>query len=394
MNFAWMRRIDLYAGKPLVRFIGLFIRRPKSLYGDVHPASVPERIICAKFIGLGSVVLSLPLLKALREKGAKVAFWSFPGQAELARLSGHVDEVWVIKPTFKEFLPSLIKSLMQARKFRANAYLDLEPTANFTALLGVLSGVRHRVGFMSAKPFREGLFTHLVALTSDRHMIENCLTIGRSIGLAYGVTAELPEPPEFLQKIQNVVPIRPKAKDIIINVNSSDLSWHRMWPEKNWISVCLELLKDPTVRLIFPGTKSEAGRVRGVIETLSGRCNPDDLKRITNVSGQTTLPELMKLLQDAALVMSVDSGIMHLAAWMNVPLIGFFGPETPSLFGPKSNKAKVLWAQLPCSPCLSVAADKITQCRDNQCMKRISAELAIFTARTMLYDVKKTSAAI
>src|SRR6185503_20323539 len=97
MSFAWMRRIDYWVGKPVIWAIRLFTPRPQSLHGDVHPKKLPKRVICTKFIGLGSVVLSLPLLKALKESGVEIAFWTFAGQAELAKLSGYVDHVWVVR---------------------------------------------------------------------------------------------------------------------------------------------------------------------------------------------------------------------------------------------------------------------------------------------------------
>lgn len=396
-----MRRIDGWIGLPLIRFLGLFTRKQASLYGDFHPEKVPNRVVCTKFIGLGSVVLSLPLLKALKDKGAKVAFWSFPGQAEIARSSGYVDEVWVIKPSLKHFLPSLIGSYLAMRRFNADAFLDLEPTANFSAILARLSGAAIRVGYMSAKPARESLFTHLVALTSERHMAENNFCMGQLIGVDHGASSEerslsrstmLPPAPAFKLEVESQVEkllagtgAPAGRKRVFLNVNASDLSLHRMWKEDHWIKLASELLKDPSVDLVFPGAHSEKARVQAVIDRIHAELGASS-DRLVNLAGRTSLFQLMASLKTASLVVSVDSGIMHLAAWMGVPVVGMFGPETPRLYGPRTAKSRVLTASLPCSPCLSVAADKITRCTDNVCMKKISPERALAACRSLMAE--------
>lgn len=378
MSFTWMRRIDLWAGKVILRLLGLITPRVQSLNGDFRFKEIPRRVICAKFIGLGSVVLSLPLLKALKEAGVQVAFWSFPGQAELVRISGFADQIFIIQPSFKNFLPTLFKSWIAARRYKADAFLDLEQTANFTALLARTTGAKMRIGFISAKPLREQMYTHLVSLTPERHMLENNLRMASFLNLQIPGTLSLPPLPEPPNTLKNPLPLNNHRKRIVINVNSSDLSWHRMWVEDSWVKLCQELLKDENVELVLPGIKSELPRVKRIMERLN---RPD---RVFNLAGKSSLSELLILLKNSHLVVSVDSGIMHLAAWAGVPLVGLFGPETPSLYAPRCKNSKVVWASLPCSPCLSVAADKITRCNDNQCMKRISVDQVYFACKSLL----------
>jgi ADP-heptose:LPS heptosyltransferase len=180
-------------------------------------------------------------------------------------------------------------------------------------------------------------------------------------------------------------------KLVVINVNTSDLSWHRSWPETSWTDLCCKLLQDAAIDLVFTGAGSERARVAHQIGLLRASGAPVE-GRIHDISGKTSLVQLLKLLKDAHLVVSVDSGVMHLAGWMGSPLIGLFGPETPRLFAPRSPNARVLWASLPCSPCLSVAADKITRCKDNQCMKRISSERVHLACRALLQSPQQAPA--
>ncbi|MCM2280027.1 MAG: glycosyltransferase family 9 protein [Oligoflexia bacterium] len=378
MTFAWMRRIDGWVGKPLTWIFGRLAGGPASLGGDRSPEALPRRIICAKFIGLGNVVLCLPLLKALKDSGVRVAFWSFEGQADVIRLSGYADEIWIVRPTLFGLLPSLLRSWRQARRFKAEAFIDLEPRANLSALLGRLSGARYRVGFMAAKPAREKLFTHLISYTSVRHIAENALWCGRILGLGGTEPHDSLPPVPDLSHIADILPVLPARRRIIVNVNSSDAGAQRHWPEEHWVELCNRLLEDFRVDLIFPGTAEEASRVQSIVARLK------DPMRVFNFAGKTYLVELLRLMRDAELVISVDSGIMHLAAWVGTPLVALFGPETPLSSGPRSANARVLWAALPCSPCLSVSGGRGSSCRDNRCMKALSSEQALSACRAFL----------
>jgi ADP-heptose:LPS heptosyltransferase len=381
-----MRRIDSWVGNPLLKLLGWFTSQPRALFGEIEFKKLPERVVCTKFIGLGSVVLSLPLLKALKNEGVRIAFWSFEGQAELVRLLGCVDEIVVIRPTLFGFLPSLWKSWRQVRKFKPEAFLDLEPTANLSAILSRISGAKVRVGFIASKPNRESMFTHLVSLNSERHMVESNLWMGKRIGLPDTSDKTLPALPN-LSKIKNVLPESRARRRIVVNINASDLSWHRMWQEDYWIELCNRLLGDYSVDLIFPGGEDERDRVQALIARLK------DPTRVFNVAGTVSLVELLRLLHDAEVVVSVDSGIMHLSAWAGAPLVALFGPETPGLYGPQTSNAITISAGLPCSPCLSFALGKVTRCRDNQCMKKITPDMVYRACISVLRRDKRQSPA-
>lgn len=385
MNFAMMRKIDSLAGQPLLWLARLFVRQPVSLLGDWRPERVPDRVICAKFIGIGSVVLALPLLKALKVSGARVGFWTFPGPAALLRGTGLVDEIWVIEPSFRKFLPSLWRTIWQVRHFRANAFLDMEPTANFSALLSLISGAKLRAGFMATKPAREALLTHRVALAPEHHMIEHLLRMGSLVGLPMPQgTAALPA---FVPE-QEALTRRAGARRILINVNASDLSWHRLWPVSHWVGLCRALLAaDHLTELVFPGTSAESPRVQSVIDAM--QLSEETRKRVSNVAGRTSLTELIGTIASCELVVTVDSGIMHLAGLTPTPIVALFGPETPTLFAPRTAHSRVLWAQLPCSPCLTVAAEKVTACMDNQCMQRIDPQQVLKACRELLVDERR-----
>jgi 3-deoxy-D-manno-octulosonic-acid transferase/heptosyltransferase-1 len=87
-----------------------------------------------------------------------------------------------------------------------------------------------------------------------------------------------------------------------------------------------------------------------------------------NLGGQTTLRELACLYRKARLVVSTDSGPMHLAAAVGTPVVALFGPTDPARTGPYGPGHQVIQASLDCAPCLK------RQCPTRRCMAEISVD--------------------
>jgi ADP-heptose:LPS heptosyltransferase len=109
-------------------------------------------------------------------------------------------------------------------------------------------------------------------------------------------------------------------------------------------------------------------------------------ERCVDLTGYTaTLRELLRLFHLAALLVTNDGGPGHFAAVTPVPILSFFGPETPTLYGPLSPRALTLFRRLPCAPCLSAYNHRRTPCDgDNQCLKQVPVTEALDAARRLL----------
>lgn len=382
-----MQKLDQLLGKPILAVLRAFTRSSRCLAGAQNLALPPKRVIVTKFIGLGSVTVALPMLEALKRNGVEIAFWTFQGQAGLVRLTGLADHVWAVRSSPWKLPFDFIRTIWRSRSFRPDAFIDLEPTANCSAILARLSGAPERLGFLCGKASREEMFTRLVSLSGQKHMSQACLGMLTYLGLGDRREGEekprLPELPLQVLRAARAIPSLPGKRRITLNVNTSDLARTlRMWPAERWVALANELIQDPEVELIFPGVQSEWRTNQEIIDRLA------DPSRATNLAGKTDFVTLLATLRASDLVFSVDSGIMHLAAWVGAPLIALFGPETPALFGPVSRNSVVLWAQLPCSPCCTIATEKHTRCRDNRCMQEITVSQALAAARQLQERLK------
>jgi ADP-heptose:LPS heptosyltransferase len=175
--------------------------------------------------------------------------------------------------------------------------------------------------------------------------------------------------------------LTPGHRLVLINPNASDLVPVRRWPDQYFRELGQALLEDPRVLLVLTGTAPE----RDHAERLRQDLGPE---RVLNLAGQTTLPQLMDLYNQASLLITNDSGPAHFASLTTLPVLVLFGPETPAIYGPLGPKVRVLYRRLACSPCVSAYNQKLSPCTDNRCLKEITPAQVLQEARAILAQAR------
>jgi heptosyltransferase-1 len=137
---------------------------------------------------------------------------------------------------------------------------------------------------------------------------------------------------------------------------------NKRWPV-NYFSELVRLLAEK-----FPGTRFAilgSGDDKLLGEIIS-RAAPE---RCLNLCGATSLPEMIEWVRLCDLMVTNDTGPMHVAAALGKPLVALFGPTEPRRTGPYGQLENVLRIELPCSPCLS---SDCTYAKPNECLNAIS----------------------
>ncbi len=145
----------------------------------------------------------------------------------------------------------------------------------------------------------------------------------------------------------------------------------KQWPASLFAQLGSMLQKALRAEIVIVGAKSELAVGKSVAEKMPNK------PRI--LIGQTTLMELAGILKTATLVISNDSGPMHLANAVHTPVIALFGPTNPQVTGPLQQPSVVLKKEVPCWPC------KYRKCPiDHRCMLEITPEEVFNTCLEML----------
>jgi 3-deoxy-D-manno-octulosonic-acid transferase/heptosyltransferase-1 len=133
------------------------------------------------------------------------------------------------------------------------------------------------------------------------------------------------------------------------------------WATKLWgYDKFAELIRRlPSERVVLTGSAGEREQIDKIAQ---GR---------RNLAGQTDLFQLAELYRRCVVVITNDSGPMHLAAAVGTPVVAIFGPTDPALTGPYGEQHVVLRAGIPCSPCFK---DYCTNRVRMECMKLVTVE--------------------
>lgn len=366
-------RLDQKLGGILCQFVGLFARRSKRLLSP----SEWRRIAVAKYMGMGSLVLATPLLQILRRHApqAEIAIVTAANLTDLARMLS-VDKIFgwdfrSVTSALKTF-PTFIASL---RRWCPNVFFDLEFFVNTSALIAFLSGAPVRVGFHHAQSPRGRLLTHYLPVT-PRHTAELFASLAWSLGIPIEPMPSLLRLNYDLERVRDEIRLLPRPY-IVVNPNAGELALQRRWMPERFHKLLRRLLSDfPSIQIVIIGSRNEQGHVTSVLSDLATH------PRIRNLTGLLNLDELCFVLEHALLLITNDSGPMHLAAALGTPCVALFGPETPNHYGPLGDGHLTLYKRLPCSPCLTPFDGKLFPCPfEVQCLRSISVDEVLEAVR-------------
>lgn len=311
-----------------------------------------KKILVMRYRFIGDTVLTVPFLRNLRraEPDAFIAWMVAPGSSDVVRGIPYVDRMITWDPVTMHAdsrgthrtLSSKLAFIRELRAQRFDKVYVLKRSLS-SAVIAWLTGAPKRIGFDTEG--RGILLTTRVPYRHDRHEVENFLDVLR----ADGVTVqddylEIWTTREEEQKAARVLAdagVGVSEKVVAIHPFSADP--HRSWPMENFSALASRLNKEGGFRPIVLGGARDVGPFRPMRQMFG--------EETVDMVNRCTLRETIALLKRCALFVGNDSGIMHLAAAVGVPLVALFGPQSPVKFGPWGGHARVIYKGLECSPC-------------------------------------------
>ena len=321
---ALLKLLDRYIGIPAVATLALFRSRRR------YPADV-RCIGLLKTVAIGDTVLLSGPLYDLRDAFPNVRVIVFTGGSnyEAARLFVQAGEVVRLKMT------NVVGAIRRIRQERLDLLFDFGSWPRVDALLAQASGA-FTVGFRSKGQFRHYGYDRSVAHSGDVHELENYRNLLRACGIR-----AFHEP-----RIQSLGPASSYAwvsrKFVVFHLwpggYRSDL---KTWPSANWIRLIHEFTRKGYT-VVLSGAPSDYEKNERIIRSVSGRPGEE----IVNFAGNP-LQELVRILSQARLVVSVDTGVMHVAAALDAPLVALHGPSPAKRWGAIGKQAIVIESSLP-----------------------------------------------
>jgi heptosyltransferase-2 len=309
-----------------------------------------KKVLLLQTSFLGDTVLTLPLISEIKRRfpSSHLTVICSPLAGELLQSHPDIDEI--IADDKKGADKGLKGLWRKSRMLKRKGYsLALTPHKSLrSALLLYLAAIPYRVGFRQSRGWF--LFHARAHRRAERHDVERTLSILEPFGIEpkdCQRSLSLPLIPEYHDAVARLLDsLSIKADKLLIGINPGSV-----WPTKRWsatgFSQLIQLLKqkyDCEV-LLFGGPEDLP-----IVSQIQDLCH----YAAVNLVGKLALHHLPSALSACRVLVTNDSGPMHIAVARNVPTVAIFCATTPALgFYPYSANAIVLEKELACRPCAS-----------------------------------------
>jgi heptosyltransferase-1 len=330
------------------------------------------KILILKPSSLGDVIQALPVLRLLKLhfRDAEIFWWIDSALAPL--LEDDPDLAGIVRFERKRWgkplhWPEMLHSIRWLRAQKFDLVIDLQCLARSGAFAWLANG-KFLIGLDEVREGARGFYDLAVLRkTFHTHAVDWYLSVLTPLGVPVHKNFNwLPERPEVSTEIkrkwfgEKSQIVNRKSQIILLQPGAR---WeNKRWPV-NYFSELVRLLatKFPATRFAILGSNEDKSLGEIISRAAPGRC--------LNLCGATSLPEMIEWVRLCDLMVTNDTGPMHVAAALGKPLVALFGPTEPRRTGPYGQLENVLRIELPCSPCLK------SYCvyeKPNECLKAIS----------------------
>ena len=319
----------------------------------------PFRILIRSSNWLGDAVMSVPAVRAIKN-GRPDVHLTIAAPDKIAPMWKLIPEVDAIIPLPEGSLLSVVRLLRQQMPFDVAI---LFPNSLRVALETWLGRIPRRVGY---RGHNRSWFVNQIVRERKKpgppeHHSLRFLRIARGCGAD---TSDIP--PLDLPQTSNIQPPQrygsaSKHQTLLGLCPGAEYGPTKRWLPERFAEAASKISAGSSAKWILFGTKNDVTIGEQIAAAMGDHC--------VNRIGQTTLDQLIDELRQCRLLLTNDTGTMHLAALLGVPVVAVFGSTEPRLTGPLGNGHTILRHHVECSPCF------LRECPiDFRCMKAVTAE--------------------
>jgi heptosyltransferase I len=334
-------------------------------------------ILIVKLSAIGDVIHTLPALNAIRSAYPSARITWLVEEAAAPLITGHpaLDRViisrrksWIRDFRKGQWKSTVLEAAGLVQTLRDTAYdmvFDFQALIKSGVLIALSRG-RRKIGFDRGMEHQE--HSHLFLNERVAPVGMNCHAILRSLMMLNAadihcrdITYRLPIHDDDrnavarLLELEGINQTRP-----LICINPVAKWTTKLWPNGRFAELADRLSERYRISPVFTGAPEDQETVQDILSVMTSRA--------VDLTGRTSLKTLAALYETADMLISTDTGPMHLGAAVNTPVVALFGPTAPWRTGPMGDPHQVIRAGLPCSPCFK------RQCPTCDCMNHIRVD--------------------
>ena len=341
-----------------------------------------RRILLVKPSALGDVVHALPVVATLKRRYPEIPLDWLVEEEAAPLVDGHPSVAnfvvsgrrrWLRQLRRPADVPATLREIRVwvkgLRRHRYDVILDLQGLLK-SALYVVAAGAPVRVGLADAREGARWVLTHRVPVPPQPvHAVDRYLALAAAVDAPEAVRDfTIPLGSDDLGAARHLLADLPRPRVVL----HPAARWGtKLWEVERWRAVAASLAEEGA-GIVVTGGPADAAMAAAICDGL----RPPPLSLVDRVS----LKGLAAVLRSADLMITVDSGPMHIAAALGTPVVALFGPTDPARTGPLGS-GRVLRQPLPCSPCLQRTC-RIAETR--RCMRDLDAAAVLAAARDLL----------
>ena len=308
----------------------------------------PGRILLLRLERIGDLLMALPGIADVRaaapdaEIDLVVGSWNAEVAGAVPAVSSVrvLDAPWLAREQSGVSVMAMVKAATGWRQRRYDLAINLEPDVRSNALLA-LSGARWTAGYRSAGG--GALLDQALDYEPREHTADNARRLVQAVlgGPAAAPAQWLTVPDAHAREAAALLAGREHP---IVAMHAPGGRLVKQWDPEHFATVARQLAETRGATLVLTGSAADAGLVAQVKRAL-----PAD--RVVDISGTTSLLTVAAVLQRCDLMITGDTGPMHLAHAVGTPIVAVFGPSDPRRYAPRGARDRIVRVDLPCAPC-------------------------------------------
>jgi len=359
-NNHMMKELDYWIGIPFIYTLGLFHKKsplPK----------LPEKLSAYHFVliktaAIGDTVLLSAVITELKNAypNCYITIVCSGNNLAMVRLLTDVNEI------FEFNMSSPVLSLWKLGTIKkAQIVFDFAPWARINSLISWKIKAAFKVGFYRKNMYRHYVYDGTVEHRNNVHELDNY----RSILQYVKIPLKNYEPVIRVNYEDKLAQIPNELPYVVLHLFAGGASANlRSWENEKWTQLAKQIFLTYGYAIVFTGGRDDKKKSENMANYLKKNNIP-----AYSVSGKVSLAESVAILKRTKLLVTVNTGIMHIGAAIGIPLIALHGATSDKRWGPLSRSAVVIKSNEKCQPCISLGFE--SKCNDPICMQNITVDM-------------------